>query len=264
MTIYHMTSLNSEGFHSWRAAPAILGCAMDPFLSIEYFKMRQQAHLPRPQAGFCAITYVLTESKGAILVKDSLGGSYVASAGELVWTRAARGILHEETPLNDVVQGLKIHLNLSREKELFPPKVFYQKHPLRCSFGQSDGFLISGAWLNKEQKIDSLSSFVLAELTVCSEILLPTRLGESVFIVPLSGTIYCSEGELGVGQILHVVSEGHSIAIRADDARVAFVMGTPLEEEACFLGPFAMSDQLRNKVVAQRYLSGDLGVLSTQ
>jgi redox-sensitive bicupin YhaK (pirin superfamily) len=63
---------------------------------------------------------------------------------------------------------------------------------------------------------------------------------------------------------LHVISEGDSIAIGSDDARVALIMGEPLQEEACTLGPFAMSDQLRNKMVAKRYLSGDLGVFSTQ
>ena len=264
MTIYHMTSLNREGFHSWRVAPAILGCTMDPFLSIEFFELEQQAHLPHPQAGFCAITYVLAEAEGTLLIKDSLGGSYVVSAGELLWTRAASGIVREETPLQGPVRGLQIHLNLSRDKELCPPKVFYKKQPIKCSFGQSDGLLASGTWVNEEQKIDPLSSFVLVELFVCSEVLLPTRLGESVFVIPLSGTICCSEGEIGVGELLHVISDGNSIAVGSDDARIALIMGTPLQEEVCSMGPFAMSDQLRNKMAAKRYLSGDLGVLSPQ
>ena len=92
-----------------------------------------------------------------------------------------------------------------------------------------------------------------------SELILPTRFGDCGFIIPLRGEIRCSKGRLGVGELLHFVSDGNSVAMASQEARVAFIMGTPLKEPVVSLGPFAMSDRLRNKVVAQSYRSGGVG-----
>ena len=77
----------------------VLGASLDPFLMCDCFWMAQPFFPPHPHAGFSAVTYMLPESDGGFVNRDSLGHRNLIRPGALHWTEAARGVMHEEVPI---------------------------------------------------------------------------------------------------------------------------------------------------------------------
>ncbi|WP_088318155.1 pirin family protein [Kineosporia sp. R_H_3] len=75
---------------------------LDPFLSITDFRMSRPTFAPHPHAGFSAVTYMFRDSAGSFRNRDSLGDVSLIGPGDLHWTQAARGMMHEEIPTSPV------------------------------------------------------------------------------------------------------------------------------------------------------------------
>ncbi|KAJ9521903.1 hypothetical protein QJQ45_024768, partial [Haematococcus lacustris] len=125
----------SAGFSAFRLNGAQLN--VDPLLNIDWFDMSQPTFRPHPHAGFSAVTYLLPGSPGSFMNRDSrgnkepihpgLGFPYVSVLGELDmvvgacmmlrgaapcsctgdvhWTTAGGGVVHEEVPVQGQGQG---------------------------------------------------------------------------------------------------------------------------------------------------------------
>jgi Pirin len=80
---------------------------------------------PHPQAGFCALTYVLEDSQGAVRSRDSLGNDVIMGPGGIVWTQAGSGVIHHEFPADNdrELHGIQIFVNLSAKDKLAAPRV---------------------------------------------------------------------------------------------------------------------------------------------
>jgi redox-sensitive bicupin YhaK (pirin superfamily) len=80
---------------------------------------------PHPQAGFCAVTYVLEDSQGAVRSRDSLGNDVIMGPGGIVWTQAGSGVIHHEFPADNdrELHGIQIFVNLSAKDKLAAPRV---------------------------------------------------------------------------------------------------------------------------------------------
>lgn len=87
---------------------------IDPVLNIDWFEMNGPTFPAHPHAGFSAVTYLFEDSPNGFHNRDSLGEDHVIRPGGLHWSRASKGMMHEETPLPDggAVRGLQIFLNL--------------------------------------------------------------------------------------------------------------------------------------------------------
>jgi redox-sensitive bicupin YhaK (pirin superfamily) len=80
---------------------------------------------PHPHAGFSAVSYMLEESEGSFQNNDSAGLSVKIHPGDLHWTFAGRGIMHEEYPDKKgvVCRGLQIFINAPIKNKMDPPSV---------------------------------------------------------------------------------------------------------------------------------------------
>lgn len=90
------------------------GNLIDPVLNIDWFEMYGPTFPAHPHAGFSAVTYLFADSPNGFHNRDSLGEQHIINPGGLHWSRAAKGMIHEETPLpgGDAVRGLQIFVNL--------------------------------------------------------------------------------------------------------------------------------------------------------
>src|SRR5437773_2520808 len=100
---------------------------LDPFLGIDCFTMRVPRSPPHPHAGFCALTYLFDDAEGGLVARDSLGHTTRLEPGDLAWTTAGRGLVHEEVPASPdrAARGLQIFVNLPAELKRVPPRVLH-------------------------------------------------------------------------------------------------------------------------------------------
>ena len=119
-----------EGFLDYNLREQ-LNVSLDPFLNLDDFHMSLPTFRAHPHAGFSAVTYMFEDSAGTFLNRDSLGDSLGDSSriapGDLHWTQAASGMLHEEVPEihGADCHGLQMFITLSEQNELKPPRTFH-------------------------------------------------------------------------------------------------------------------------------------------
>jgi len=88
---------------------------------------------PRPLPGFTSLLYVnldelgVAASPGAVRSRASSGADLVVGPGEIVWTHAGSGIVHEEVPAEPgrELHGVQIFVNLSAKNKLTPARVLH-------------------------------------------------------------------------------------------------------------------------------------------
>lgn len=106
--------------------PALAPGLIDPFLGVDAFDMPNNFFLPHPHGGMSAVTLMLDDSPGGVLNRDSQGDHSVIAPGDLHWTQAGSGIIHEETPSQpgQSAHGLQIFVNMARARKQDTAAVF--------------------------------------------------------------------------------------------------------------------------------------------
>src|SRR5579875_702050 len=125
--------LEGAGFPVRRPFPAP-GLSLrhtDPFLlldhmgSVEYGPGEAKGAPWHPHRGFETVTYMMD---GVMRHRDSNGGGGTIADGATQWMTAGAGILHDETPTEELVikggvfHGVQLWVNLPRDKKWTPPR----------------------------------------------------------------------------------------------------------------------------------------------
>jgi redox-sensitive bicupin YhaK (pirin superfamily) len=118
---------NRPEFRAYSFGRHNLGDGIDPFIQLDHFYMRASIFPPHPHAGFSAVTYLFEDSQGSFQNRDSLGDSAVIHPGDLHWTQAGRGLMHEEFPLvpNTLCHGAQIFVNLAAKHKWSQPMAYH-------------------------------------------------------------------------------------------------------------------------------------------
>src|SRR3954451_8881509 len=123
--------LEGEGFPVRRAFAGVDLADLDPFIhldqigEIDYGPGEPKGTPWHPHRGFETVTYMMD---GALRHNDSLGGGGLISDGDTQWMTAGQGILHIETPPEDVVaaggrfHGLQLWVNLPGAQKWVDPR----------------------------------------------------------------------------------------------------------------------------------------------
>jgi redox-sensitive bicupin YhaK (pirin superfamily) len=101
---------------------------LDPFISVDNFLMTQPTFPPHPHAGFNVLTYMLRRSAGSFVNRASFDTPVLIHPGDLHWTVAGSGMVHEEVPskLGVGSDGLQIFINLQSNQKLISPVSLHQ------------------------------------------------------------------------------------------------------------------------------------------
>src|SRR5690554_177793 len=120
-----------EGFPVRRAFAGVPVADLDPFIhmdqmgEVEYAPGEPKGTPWHPHRGFETVTYIVD---GTFVHRDSHGGGGVITNGDTQWMTAGSGLLHIETPPDELVMsgglfhGLQLWVNLPRAKKFAPPR----------------------------------------------------------------------------------------------------------------------------------------------
>jgi redox-sensitive bicupin YhaK (pirin superfamily) len=245
---YHAFDANS-GANMLRADLSLL----DPFIGVDSYTMPYSVFGPHPHAGMSAVSLMLPEADGGFINRDSLGDHSDIRPGDLHWTQAGRGMMHEEIPSEPgkAARGMQIFVNLARQNKQAEPIAFKVKHEdmPRVAFAGASVRVVTGALGDVRSPIADdtrwLTTVNLFDVTIeaGASIALPVAAGDTAFFVIRSGAVALPSGD-GVSQSAIVfdreVTAGIASFSATNDAPVrgVFFSGAPIGEPVVQGGPF--------------------------
>jgi redox-sensitive bicupin YhaK (pirin superfamily) len=238
-----------------------------------------------PHRGFETVTYIID---GTFVHQDSHGGGGVITDGDTQWMTAGSGLLHIETPPEELVisgglfHGLQLWVNLPRQDKMIPPK--YQDIRggsvkllasedggalIRLITGDLVGHLGPGA-------THTPITMIHASVNPGAQLTLPWRPEFNALAYGLAGQGTAgaagAAGAMGqpfrMGQAI-VFGPGDSVTIRADatqDSRsasfeVVLLGGLPIREPMFHYGPFVMNSHAELAQAFEDFKAGRLGTV---
>lgn len=262
----------APGFDVWSVHSDALGRSLDPYLACDVFEMQVPHFPPHPHAGFSAVTYMLPTSEGGFVNRDSLGDRSFIMPGDVHWTEAANGIMHEEVPIERgvVARGLQLFVDLPADQKNTFPKVYHRAADQipRRRFGDAVGRLITGADEFPGGAIQPRTSCLLVDLEIPPRGIATMRTPSdwSVFGLRLEGALSfeTADDEARRVNVVDFGSEGGWVVAEAGErgARLVLLGGRPLRQPLVHSGPFVMSSTEELTDAKRRFAAGDMGHLA--
>lgn len=184
-----------SGAHMLRAAPE----QISPFIGIDSYTMPQPFFGPHPHAGMSAVTLMLPEADGGFINRDSLGDRSLIRPGDLHWTQAGRGMMHEEVPSEPgrSARGLQVFVNLARVHKQAEPVAFHVDREQMPTVSVPGGQVrvVAGEFkgqaspiTNDERWLTRVNMFDIT-LEAGANISVPVPAGDNAFFVLRSGSV---------------------------------------------------------------------------
>ena len=267
--VISMTPLKrSAGLRIAQLHESVLGASLDPFLGCDCFWMAQAFFPPHPHAGMSAVTYMLPESTGGFVNRDSHGDRSLIQPGCLHWTEAASGIMHEEVPIQPGVecQGLQIFVNLPASQKLEAPRI-YHLEPGSVPELSLDGAVVrilAGNYLETSSPVQTRTECAIWDITLQpnAKISLPIPKGWNAFGVLNEGRLNGFEAS-GLAAIRFPNLPDEVVLVAANvTVRVVLFSGRPLNESIVYGGPMVMNTLAQLEDAKRRFLAGEMGQLN--
>ena len=252
---------------------------IDPFIGVDAFHMPQNFFLPHPHGGMSAVSLLLDDSPGGVINRDSQGDHSLIAPGDLHWTQAGSGIVHEETPSQpgQAAVGLQIFVNMARSHKQDPAAVFKVARADMPVFSQ-DGAQVkvaagSFAGLNSPINADArwATPVDLLDITLDAGAVidLPLANDKNAFLIVIAGSLTSGEDATRAQQtvVYAPAVQGDagqsvlSLAAGPDGARAVLFAGVPLREPIVPYGPFVGNSRQDIAAYAQAFQSGAMGTL---
>lgn len=249
-----------------------LGASAYPVMGFDHYRMAGPTFAPHPHAGFSAVSYVFEDSAGGLRNRDSLGHDVTIEPGEMVWTQAGSGVVHDEFPARPgrEVHGVQIFVNLARRHKDLPPQMLYAPtkdiYVVREANG-SQTRVLAGQFGQVASTIKPAEPFDFFDVQVAGEWRYEVPEQRNVVIYAVSGNVDVeADGELRSLNSFQAVSvrsnKGGRLVLTAKSPAHALVLsGTDPREPLAVYGPFIMNDQLQLESAFERYRSGRMGRL---
>lgn len=237
-------------------------------LNIDHFHMSMPTFPSHPHAGFSAVTYMLEDSAGAIVNRDSLGDRSRIAPGALHWTLAGAGVVHEEIPEQPGVDchGLQIFVKLPRAHEEGAPAIFHvdAADVPEVARGGARIRILSGEHEGRASaiRLPAPTTMLDVQLATGAYVDLDIPAGHEAFAMILAG-----QGDIGgtpVRQhaVLGLPAGTVRVTAGAEPLQLAFAHSPPLESAVHWSGPFCMSTTEKLAAAHSRYRAGAMGSLA--
>ena len=279
------TGFEGEGFPVRRAFAGATHADIDPFIMMD--QMGEVNYAPfeargtdwHPHRGFETVTYIID---GTFLHQDTHGGGGVITDGGTQWMTAGSGILHIETPPEQLVvsgglfHGVQLWVNLpSRDKMIAPAYQNIEKDQLMLFTSQDAASLIrliAGdiGEFHGPGSTHTPITFAHATIPAGSRVSLPwnPRFNALVYVLAGHGTVGPKGQRIGKGQ-LAVLGAGDVISLTGeggdnestDTMEVLLLGGQPINEPVAQYGPFVMNTREELVQAYEDFQRGRLGVV---
>ncbi|MFP8886556.1 MULTISPECIES: pirin family protein [Streptomyces] len=277
------SGFEGEGFPVRRAFAGIDHRYLDPFIMMDQMgEVDYEAGEPKgtpwhPHRGFETVTYIID---GTFVHRDSHGGGGTISDGDTQWMTAGSGLLHIETPPEELVvsgglfHGLQLWVNLPARDKMTDPR--YQDIRggsvrlltsgdggalLRVIAGELDGHEGPGV-------THTPITMIHASVSPGAEVTLPWRPDFNALAYGLAGhgSAGAERRPFGMGRTV-VFGDGGALTVRAaeeQDSRsenfeVVLLGGLPIREPMAHYGPFVMNSHAELVQAFEDFKAGRLG-----
>jgi redox-sensitive bicupin YhaK (pirin superfamily) len=279
------TGLEGEGFPVRRAFAGVDYRELDPFImmdqmgEVEYAPYEPVGTSWHPHRGFETVTYLLD---GTFLHQDSHGGGGVIQNGGTQWMTAGAGILHIETPPEELVvsgglfHGFQLWVNLPAKDKFTPPAYQNLEGDQVTLLSSADGGsllrLIAGDLGGVKGPGSTHTPITLLHATVTpgAELSLPWQpdFNALVYVLAGHGTVGVEKRPIRTGQTA-VLGAGDRLTVAASqqqDSRhpaleVLLLGGQPIREPMAQYGPFVMNTREQLAEAVADFQAGRLGVI---
>jgi len=272
------SGFEGEGFPVRRAFAGISREALDPFIhmdqmgSVDYGPYEPRGTDWHPHRGFETVTYIMD---GTFVHQDSHGGGGVISNGATQWMTAGGGILHIETPPEELVvsgglfHGIQLWVNLPSHKKMISPAYQNLEADLVKLVASPDGGvlvrIIAGEIDGHMGPGSTHTPIVVAHATLApgARLVVPWNPAFNALAYGLEGAGFVGEERhaFGLGN-LAVFGPGDLLQLQARDDQsldVLLLGGQPIREPIVAYGPFVMNSQQEIQQAFDDYQSGRLG-----
>ena len=279
------TGLEGEGFPVRRAFAGARLAELDPFIhmdemgAVDYGPGEPKGTPWHPHRGFETVTYMID---GTFQHQDSHGGGGLIADGATQWMTAGAGILHIETPPEELVvsgglfHGVQLWVNLPAKDKFSPPRYQNLEGGQVCLVSSPDG----GALLRViagdtgghrgPGATHTPISVVHATLTPGAAVHVPwnPEFNALAYVLGGRGTVGPDATAIRAGQ-LAVFGTGDLLGVTADDRQdassphleVLLLGGRPIREHVEVYGPFVMNTRAELRQAVEDYQAGRLGVI---
>lgn len=259
--------------------PALPSGLIDPFLGVDAFDMPHHFFLPHPHGGMSAVTLMLDDSPGGVINRDSQGDHSTIAPGDLHWTQAGSGIIHEETPSHpgQSARGLQIFVNMARARKQDPAAVFKTERSAMPVW-QGEGARLkvaAGSYAGLNAPISADARWATAvnlwaiELDAHAHMNLSVPDAHNAFAIVTHGSLSVGDDAAQAPQTVLMspaqvgAPSSSVVSLQAGEggAQLVWFSGAPLREPVVPHGPFV--GNTRDDIVAyiHAFQSGDMGEL---
>lgn len=279
------TGFEGEGFPVRRAFAGATHADIDPFIMMD--QMGEVNYAPyeargtdwHPHRGFETVTYIMD---GTFLHQDTHGGGGVITDGGTQWMTAGGGILHIETPPEELVvrgglfHGVQIWVNLPARDKMIPPAYQNIEGQQLTLFTSHDAAslvrLIAGSIGEFRGPGSTHTPITLAHISIPagSRIVLPWQrdFNALVYVLAGHGTVGAEGARIAKGQ-LAVLGAGDVVSLAGDGGdnesgdsmEVLLLGGQPINEPVAQYGPFVMNTREELVQAYEDFQRGRLGVV---
>ncbi len=279
-----------EGFPVRRTMAGVDYAYLDPFIMMDHMgEVEYAAGEPKgtnwhPHRGFETVTYLID---GQFIHQDTHGGGGVIHEGATQWMTAGSGLLHIETPPEQLVEqgglfnGFQLWVNLpAAEKFTTPAYQPVEASDLLLLASEDGGALLrviagqiegpDGTVHTGPGSTHSPITLLHASISAGAQLSLPWQADYNAlaYVYAGSGTVGTEKAPVHAGQ-LAVFGAGDRVTLAADDRQdsrtssleVILLGGQPIGEPMVQYGPFVMNTREELQQAMQDYQSGRLGVI---
>jgi len=279
------TGFEGLGFPVHRAFAGVPLADLDPFVhmdqmgEVDYGAGEPKGTPWHPHRGFETVTYMID---GTFVHQDSHGGGGVISDGATQWMTAGSGILHIETPPEELVRsgglfhGVQLWVNLPAADKWNPPRYQGIEAPEVALLASADAGalvrVIAGEVGEFTGPGSTYTPITLAHATIApgAQLAVPWRADFSAlaYVLAGSGTAGGEGHPVRAGQ-LAVFGPGGALTMTAantQDSRTAalevlLLGGRPIREPVAMFGPFVMNTRAEIAQAMDDYQAGRLGTI---
>lgn len=222
---------------------------------------------PHPHAGISVMTYLLPDSAGSFVNRDSLGDHSEIPPGGLHITQAGRGVHHDEVPLTTGIpaHGFQIWINhRERDRWVDPRAMHAMAHEVpEVRQGGVVVRVVHGEYAGRATSYRMVTEVTLLHVRLDAEatVTLPAR--EMAFAYGVRGSAVSAGSALGAQVLLVYDAEGNACQFTAglNGAEFIFATAAPLREPIVYGGPFVMTTAEQMRETQRRYARGEMGRL---
>lgn len=265
---------NDEHFQVKQLGMIHTGLLSNPVLNIDHYVTSERKFEAHPHAGFSAITYVFEDSKGNIRNRDSRGDDTLIGPGDLHWTLAGSGILHDETPEPAGVptEGIQLFVNLHPENKKQVPRVYKLKSAIapRLNLHGASVKVVTGEFNGTKSPVQLEERFDFFDINLpqATSVSIQAFENSGGLIYVLKGAVQISSGEaqnqVRAGEYIAIAvgANAASILLEAgEDSQVLYLRGEHDEAPMVSHGPFIMNNKQDMLETIQRFQTGKMGRL---